>query len=80
MENPSIGRIVHYVLAAVDGPVGVHRPAIVISLGDRPGVVNLQYFAAPGDAGFGDPEAAYCAEVEGDLGALPGTWHWPERN
>lgn len=81
--KPSIGRIVHYVLASTDSPrnAGEHRPAIITRVWSDE-CVQLQVFTdGPND------------EAEGDQGGLlwrssvsmndvekPGrTWHWPER-
>ncbi|KQR37775.1 hypothetical protein [Deinococcus sp. Leaf326] len=91
---PTIGRVVHIVLAT-----GAHRPATVIhaSEDDQPNVmVNLD---ATNDLNDKTPvfdshglfpessrpflRTAYLAQLDSvpydETGTLPGTWHWPER-
>lgn len=78
MEEPTIGRIVHYVYED-----GTHRPAIIVSVIEADVVmVQLQVF---NDA---DPKAIYNDQrpamdwktsIEFDEDGAPGTCHWPER-
>lgn len=85
MDRPTIGRIVHYVLAS--GPnVLEHRPAIVVGV-DPSGPVNLHVFLD----GFRDVGRSatgqytphftqWVASVRQDeVDHGPNTWHWPER-
>lgn len=71
-QEPTIGRIVHYV---TDGVLNRHRPAIVIECNGS--MVNLQVFTAePITSG-----TMWVSEVlyDGDYKSED-TWHWPERN
>jgi hypothetical protein len=77
---PSVGRIVHFVIATKDKTALVHRPAIVTDDGgDKAlaGLVSLKVFLTKRDK-----------HIEGDAfedapynprGDRAGTWHWPER-
>lgn len=78
---PSIGRIVHYVLADVDTRKGEHRAAIIVNVFDKvptdESVVNLQVFT---DERNDVMQAhAWRTSVHQDpTGLIPGTWHEPE--
>jgi len=76
-DRPTVGRIVHYRMAAGDietgapgyGLIGLIFPAIVVGLGG-PGEASLFVFLP-------DTATAYVhCRVEGDA---PGTWRWPQR-
>jgi hypothetical protein len=84
-QEPSPGRIVHYVLPEEHRNAGEIRPAIIVrvfnSLGhpSNPGMANLQVFLdGPND----EPDvvpwvgSANFAPAEE---RRPGTWHWPPR-
>jgi hypothetical protein len=72
MSKPTVGRIVHYVLAN-----GEHRPAIACACGAIP--VNLQVFHDGGnDAAHSDGEWVTSRSL--DETWTPRTWHWPERD
>ena len=81
--KPSIGRIVHYVLATsdVERNAGEHRPAIITRVW-RDECVQLQVFTdGPNDEAH---EAAggtlWRSSVSFNDSEKPGrTWHWPER-
>ena len=94
MNAPSVGRIVHVVLAENIGgvqihpsAVGSHRAALIVRTWDgvEPGTVapyvNLQIFLD------GSNDAPNCAghaplwanSVYYDEGGRPGSWHWPEQ-
>jgi len=78
--NPTIGRIVHYVLN--EGPhKGEHRPAVVV-LPFSETTLNLQVFTDS------NPEGKYNDELPPIMWATsilhdedtkaPHSWHWPE--
>ena len=79
--EPTVGRIVHYVLDR--GPrASQHRPAIVVAASER--VVSLQVFTDghKGDTPTGDecPNVFWRSRcVQDEERKLPGTWHFPER-
>ena len=82
MQEPSIGRIVHYVLDK--GPhAGAHRPAIIVAVANQY-TVSLQVFTDghKGDMPRGDEcpnvfwRSACCIDEETKR---PGHWHWPEQ-
>ncbi len=82
--RPSVGRIVHYVYAPSDlgashqHKAGAHRPAIVVEAGPPgSGIVNLQVFTDQNNDGFGSTLWKTSAHQSDE--AIPGTWHWPER-
>jgi hypothetical protein len=83
-RQPSVGRIVHYVLEA--GPnQGEHRPALIVSVrGDTPDApVNLQVFVDGTNDYYPNqgPEPLTLwrtSKLRDDSGTF-GTWHWPER-
>ena len=67
MDQPSIGRIVHFVEAREDHVA--HRSAIITAVNDRD--VHLTVWT---------PYAEYRKQyVRYDASAAPGTYHWPER-
>jgi len=93
MQKPTIGRIVHYVLAN-----GEHRPAIIVRV--WPGEygndevkdgINVQVFLDGGndtDAALGmgyttmderERGTAWRTSVRYSGESVPGSWHWPER-
>lgn len=79
MPQPSIGRIVHYVLPAS----GKHRPAIITEVyGDsKNGQVNLLVFKDGGnDGNIHQPFEWATAINQGQEYKSIGTWHWPEGN
>jgi hypothetical protein len=76
--RPSLGRIVHYVLAPVDCEqmAGKSRPGIVVlAHDDRLESVNLQVLTNGGHDHL--PAVHWKREVAHDEGRKPGTWHWP---
>lgn len=85
VQQPSVGRIVHYVLPSGHRQ-GEHRPAIItrvwqpIEHDSAPGMSNLSVFQDQSDD-FGD--SVYKARCQGSVlycaDGTPGTWHWPER-
>ena len=66
-QAPSIGRVVHYVLAT-----GAHRPALILDVTDDGGV-SLSVFAFSAEGGPGEYR-----NVAHDEDAAPLSWHWPE--
>lgn len=88
-QEPSVGRIVHYVLPS--GPrQGEIRPAIITRVWQKldyapaPGMSNLTVFRDQSD----DLDPAYnppgntpyvAGSVYYSADKAPGTWHWPER-
>lgn len=79
-QKPSIGRIVHYVLAERDSTTsfGRTRPAIIVDLvedGSKDGLVNLQVFTNGGIDQL--PPVQHCKNIVHDESAKQGTWHWP---
>ena len=79
MEQPTVGRIVHYVLS--DGrSAGEHRPGIIVRVWEDGHGVQLQVFTDGSNDGPQFASGLYWAtSVEYDDGGRPGTWHWPER-
>ncbi len=75
-ENPSVGRIVHYVAYGTPGgefPAGAHRAAIITEVFDEVAhVVSLCVLNPTGM--FFNTHIDYDSTAE-----RPGTWHWPER-
>lgn len=86
-QKPSIGRVVHYVLAPHDLPadkqhcVGEERPAVIVRVwgNDEHSGVNLQVFVDGGNDGFKDG-TYWKTSVLPSSGPVPGCWHWPERS
>lgn len=91
-QKPSIGRVVHYVLAVFDNvtAVGEHRPAFIVRVwpgeygtNECPDGVNLQVFLDGGnDRCSSERESGdtmWKTSVEYSAEGKPGTWHWPER-
>jgi hypothetical protein len=73
MEEPSIGRIVHYVAYGTPGgeyPEGAHRAAIITEVGAN-GFVGLCIMNPTG--------LFFTREVPFGRQNTPGSWHWPER-
>lgn len=82
MQNPSVGRIVRYVLPPQSRRAGEVRPAVIVrplcAIYDpvNPGMSNLRVLTdGPNDAG--DPD--WVGSVPYSDEPMPGTWHWPER-
>ncbi len=73
-QEPTIGRIVHYVL---DNYLDEHRPAIIVNVWGTT-IVNLQVFTDGRndvqDRTFWKSSVDYDQEFK-----ERGTWHWPER-
>ncbi len=77
-QEPTIGRIVHYVL---DDVMDEHRPAIIARV-FSPVMVNLQVFVdGQNDSGLVQVGSLlWKSSVEHDEEfKATGTWHWPER-
>ena len=75
-QQPSVGRIVHYVAYGTprgEFPAGVCRAAIITETFPLSGsrVVSL---CAVNPSGL-----FFNTGIEYDAGKRPGTWHWPER-
>lgn len=83
--NPSVGRIVHYVLPS--GPsMGEHRAAIITRIwgsGEHASSVQLTVFTDSNAEGtYNDqiPNPLWATSVTEDpTGVRHGSWHWPER-
>ena len=78
---PSVGRIVHYVLAEQDGTrnTGEHRAAMVVRTwgGD---CVQLQVFMdGTNDRASGEPLMWVTSVAYDGKTKMGRTWHWPER-
>jgi hypothetical protein len=84
--KPTLGRIVHYVLAEADSfpNAGIHRPAIIVepySAGNADPIegeswLNLAIFTSASD---GLPLTYSRMIVPYSAGGLVrGSWHWPE--
>jgi hypothetical protein len=76
MDEPTVGRIVHYVAYGTPGdefPRGVHRAAIVTDYaGNDDTNISLAVLNPTG--------IFFNLDVEYDpSGVRGGTWHWPER-
>jgi hypothetical protein len=81
--KPTIGRIVHYVLAAYanmtpDTPVNEWIRAAIITKVHFDGTVNLQWFGSLGDAegtesSHGKQFVSFSTQYKG------GSWSWPPR-
>ncbi len=76
--KPSIGRIVHYVLAN-----GEHRPAIIVRVWSDV-CINLLVFRDgindPGLLGGGDGYVQWATSVvQNEDEKSPLSWHWPEK-
>lgn len=91
-QKPSLGRVVHYVIALSHDGEPVVQPAIVVAC--WPDSVNLQVlldggnvnrsrFAAPSPYAPTDAECAvglaWRTSVHHSDANAPGTWHWPPR-
>lgn len=69
VQQPSIGRVVHYVL-----PSGAHRPADILDI-NPDGTVALLVKTRVSD------QVGRFLEIDGAVlhsGCIPDTWHWPE--
>lgn len=80
--TPTIGRIVHYVLAN-----GEHRPGIIVRTWPTDDEkVNLQLFVDGSNDCAAEPQANYSTGVIWKTSAphdeekKPNSWHWPERD
>ena len=78
--EPSIGRIVHYILSDGRSP-GEHRPAIIVKIWN-PDMLQLQVFTDGSNDGdvyksgvFWATSVYYADPSEKKFH----TWHWPER-
>jgi hypothetical protein len=73
-QNPSVGRMVHYVTYGTPGgefPAGAHRAAVITEVWSTE-TVSLAVFNPTRlffNSGIGYDSTAQ----------KPGTWHWPER-
>jgi hypothetical protein len=86
--KPSVGRIVHYVLAEEDGVIntgyhpqaGEHRPAIIVRLWPCAATVQLQVFTDGRNDGLDGGNVFWAtSRAQDEAEKKPGTWHWPER-
>ena len=81
-QNPSVGRIVHYVLPAGRRYAGEVRAAIITRAMNRcdaaihPGMSNLHIVL---DGANDLDEADWVGSVMYDPAGTPGTWHWPPK-
>lgn len=77
MQQPSIGRIVHYVFDDLEVPRRRVRPAIVVDVYPN-GDVDLHVFFAPKDFD-GCHVAGYRSEVAPSSDATSRGWAWPPK-
>jgi hypothetical protein len=74
-EQPSVGRVVHYVAYGTPGgefPAGAHRAAVITEVEDEgKHIVSLCVMNPTGL--FFNQHIKYDSTVQ-----MPGTWHWPE--
>lgn len=75
-QVPSIGRVVHFVLADGLNP-GKHRMAFVADVWDQE-CVELQVVTTPNDGEQYASGLYWASTVHQDEAGAPGTWHWPE--
>jgi hypothetical protein len=84
--EPSIGRIVHYVLSNGRSK-GEHRPAIIVRVWPKQGeiqLVQLQVFT-DGSNDFSSDQVGYNGSFwatsvhQDEVDKKESTWHWPER-
>lgn len=89
MDEPSIGRVVHYVAYGTPGgefPSGVCRAAVITEVMGE-GVVNLMVANPTGvffnlNVPYGDVRLNRLVQgkdIPVSEHRKPGTWHWPER-
>jgi hypothetical protein len=83
MQQPSVGRVVHYVSAgSADGKFpSVCRAAIITEVGDQnASQIGLMVLNPTGIhfRPLAEDGVLYAAREEGTA-AAPYTWHWPER-
>lgn len=77
MQQPSIGRIVHYILPTPHVAAGAHCAALIVAVGENS--LTLKVWKPDGE------EIVTVNPPHQDLGAGTaahaefGTWHWPER-
>jgi hypothetical protein len=85
MDQPSVGRIVHYVAYGTPGgefPAGVCRAAVITEVTAAHDSLHV-----PGEAGY--PRVSVCVvnptglffnqRIPYSADKTPGSWHWPER-
>lgn len=80
-QMPTVGRIVHFVMAGASGSKPPHRAAMITLVGDH-GIedsVELTVFLSHGDSR--EVLMRRQRDVPFDAtGTIPYTWHWPERD
>jgi hypothetical protein len=86
MDNPSIGRIVHYVAYGTPGgefPAGVCRAAIITEINppqDNPNEPDVDLVRDNIGICVTNPTGLFFNRgIPHDEGKKPGSWHWPER-
>ena len=88
MQQPTVGRIVHYVMPESHRRAGEIRPAVVVRVWKpiddpaHPGMSNLQVLLDGSNDGAGGPpyEATmWAGSVLHSAEPKPNTWHWPPR-
>jgi hypothetical protein len=83
VQQPAVGRIVHYVLPENRRHAGEIRAAIITRAMNpctaeiHPGMSNLAIVL---DGANDLDEANWAGSVMYDPTGRPGTWHWPERS
>lgn len=80
-QDPSVGRIVHYVLKTHRDEL-VHRPAVIVHVWPDNGLLQLQVFTDSDHTGTDNDHVAnphWATSVKHDEDGAAGTWHWPER-
>jgi hypothetical protein len=89
VQQPSIGRIVHYVLDSPSPFEGKHRPAIITevwnpittdgTIHSGNGMCNLVVFKSQDNDGGVPAESSFCVGSRSySADPKPCTWHWPE--
>ena len=78
-QQPSIGRVVHYVLPDGRYP-GEHRPAFIVKIWGPTSVNLIVFVDGTNDypAGGASPRWATSVQLDASETPAPGTWHWPE--